>query len=445
MIAAICRGLFTIATLTTRAGQVRGYLSSAILLTIVGGWLFSLAPVTHAQGPNQIGLVVIHGDGNRVTRCIEFSEPELRGYDVLQRANLELSIDANSMGTTICRIDGEGCTVPQEDCFCGMNQDPPRYWSYWQVENGQWTYSNLGASSTIVKPGSIEGWVWGTGDEDEAQSPQPYSLDMICAPATATPQPTPTYPPTATNVPTPLSTDTPLPTPTWTPTYTPVPTIAPTFVQSVTPAWTPLLTVPSAEFPTPTWTPTETWTPEQQGGNVVATLTPTETSTETPIEVPVETATVVNVAMAAQPETPHSYALLMPVVQAAAPTMTSVPEVVAVETPVPPVVLADPVVEEPTATAEIVLIQPSPVVVVIEPVVSRVEATVEPEVPTVVVTPPAVAMVATSLPAATAAASALDPQMTRLLGMLAAAGLLVALPVGLLGVAVLAYWIGRKL
>lgn len=442
MIAAICRSLLPIGTVTTIAGQVRGYLSSAILLTIVGGWLFSLAPVTHAQGPNQIGLVVIHGDGSTVTRCIEFSEPELRGYDLLQHANLELSINADSMGTVICSIDGEGCTFPQEDCFCGMNQDPPRYWSYWRVENGQWIYSNLGSSSSIVKPGAIEGWVWGTGDEDEAQSPPPYSLDMICAPATATPQPTPTYPPTATNVPTPLPTSTQLATSTWTPTYTPMPTATPTLVQSATPTWTPSPTVPFAETPTPTWTPTETWTPEQQVANEVATLIPPET----PTEIPVETATVVNVAMAVTPLPPQSYALLMPIVQAAAPTMMPIAEVVvAVETPVPPVIVAEPVVEEPPATAETLLVQPSRVVVVMETVVSGVEATLEPQVPTVVVTPPSVAMVATELPAATPAASALAPQLTTLLGMLAAAGILVALPVGLLGVAVLAYWIGRKL
>ena len=128
-----------LSTVVRMAGQVRAYLSSAIILALVTGWLLSLASSTYAQGPNQVGLVIVHGDGSATTRCIEFSEPQLTGYDVLARSQLHLSISADSMGAAICGIDGEGCTVPQEDCFCQMNQNPPLYWSYWQRKEGQWS------------------------------------------------------------------------------------------------------------------------------------------------------------------------------------------------------------------------------------------------------------------------------------------------------------------
>src|SRR5690606_17297961 len=143
------------------------YLSSTLLLAFVGGWLLSLAPTLHAQETNRVGLLIQHGDGSTLTRCVEFSEPQLSGYDVLQRSQLELSIDASGMGAAICRIDGEGCMTPQEDCFCGMNQNPPLYWTYWRVVDGQWQYSNIGASMSMVQPGAVEGWVWGTSNINE--------------------------------------------------------------------------------------------------------------------------------------------------------------------------------------------------------------------------------------------------------------------------------------
>jgi hypothetical protein len=431
-----------LSTVVRVAGQVRAYLSSAIILALVAGWLLSLAPSIHAQVPNQIGLVIVHGDGSATTRCIEFSEPQLTGYDVLARSQLNLSLSADAMGAAICGIDGEGCTVPQEDCFCQMNQNPPLYWSYWQVKEGQWSYSSLGASNTTVQPGSVEGWVWGPGNVNAATPPPAYSLDQICAAATATPTltftplPSPTPPSTATDVPTPIPTVTPLPSPTFTPTYTPWPTVTPTFpAHTATATWTPSATPPAVLNATPTWTPTVTWTPplmQSQGEQVTAVATATEAAG--------------SATMAEQPQAPERYALLMPIVQAPAPTLVIVAETNA-EVALPVATTEPTALPVPTATpamaAAVVVAQPSPTLTPLDPPV--VESTLTPEAAALMITPPAVAALPTLLPAATPPSATVDPQMTRLLGILAAGGILVALPLGLLMVAVVAYWIGRKL
>ena len=148
----------------------------------------------HAMQSNRVGLVVTHGDGSTITRCIEFSESELNGYDILQRSGLELVATQDSgADAAICAVDGEGC--PKDSC---LTCDMPNYWSYWHLEGGTWTYSPVGASIYKVHDGDVEGWRWGGGDP-----PPVIPFDQICAPpATDTPVPTDTPAP---------STDTPPP------------------------------------------------------------------------------------------------------------------------------------------------------------------------------------------------------------------------------------------
>ncbi len=176
-----------------------------LALTVVGIGL----PGVRAQSPNRAGLVVRFGDGSFITRCVEFSEPQISGYDVLLiHSGLNVVVAYYSgEGAAICKIEHEGC--PVEECLaCAY----PNYWSYWHLADGAWAYSQAGAAGYTVHPGDVEGWSWGTGDP-----PPVVPFDQICAPpSTDTPSPTDTpLPPTDTPVP---PTDTPVP-----PTDTPLP------------------------------------------------------------------------------------------------------------------------------------------------------------------------------------------------------------------------------
>ncbi len=232
-----------------------------------------------ADAPHRAGLVVQHRDGSVQTQCVTFSEDSISGLDVLQQSGLDLNVDAgNPMGAIVCRLDNEGCSFPQQDCFCQCQGSDCIYWSYWQWENGKWIYSSRGASTTQIHDGGVEGWVWGQGTVGvSASAPPNIGFDEICAVEAPTDTPIPPIP-----LPTPTSTDTPTPTPT----ITPSPTATPSPVPTATPApptGTPAGVtsgVETAQIP-PTPAPTGTPTPSP-----AATLSP---PTNTPLSPPTNT------------------------------------------------------------------------------------------------------------------------------------------------------------
>jgi len=120
--------------------------------------------------PNRAGLVVVHGDGTIVKRCVEFSEESITGAEVLQRAGLQPIVSAyGGLGYSICAIDGEGCAAG-EDCFCQCRKSPCSYWVYsHRQQDGTWAISGVGASTWVLRSGDIDGWVWGHGTETPPQ------------------------------------------------------------------------------------------------------------------------------------------------------------------------------------------------------------------------------------------------------------------------------------
>lgn len=141
------------------------------------------------QPPNRAGLIVQHGDGRVVTACVSFAEPEISGLELLSRAGFSFLNQSGGGGSAVCKLDGEGCDYPTEDCFCKCKGAECVYWAYQHLRGGKWAYSQLGASAVKVKPGDVEGWAWGAGSVQAGAQPPALSLDQICAPQ-AQPPPT---------------------------------------------------------------------------------------------------------------------------------------------------------------------------------------------------------------------------------------------------------------
>jgi hypothetical protein len=170
-------------------------------MTQFSGWTLLLLAVLGLPGlvladePNQAGLVIQFGDGRVETRCVTFEGEAISGADLLARSGLEAIVDSSSgMGLTVCQIEGQGCAHPVEPCFCQcMGGGECAYWNYFFREAGgaAWTYSALGAVLHKVKPGSVEGWVWGDGDTPPAEE---VRFEAICLPPTAVPTDTPEPP-----------------------------------------------------------------------------------------------------------------------------------------------------------------------------------------------------------------------------------------------------------
>lgn len=120
----------------------------------------------------QVALVIQLAEGNLIQECIEITESEFSGADVLSASSLSLEIAFDpSMGSMVCGIEGVGCA--KDDCFCDM----PNYWSYWTLENETWAYAQTGADTLIVANGDVHGWSYGEA------APPVITFDQVCGEA----------------------------------------------------------------------------------------------------------------------------------------------------------------------------------------------------------------------------------------------------------------------
>jgi hypothetical protein len=167
------------------------------------------APVcTQAGAPHRVGLVVEHGDGGVVSRCVGFSASTITALAVLQASGIENATESyGALGSAVCQIDNE----PARYTSC-----LPPSGSYWVLfiahAGGSWSTSPQGASSVAVSNGDDVGFRY---DPQGGADPPPAS------PAGTCPQPTPTSA-GASSPPTPAVKST--PTPVESPGATPGPT-----------------------------------------------------------------------------------------------------------------------------------------------------------------------------------------------------------------------------
>ncbi len=209
----------------------RSIFTIAFALTLLAS---AWSPRAQATTTNRAGVIVVFDNGNVMQSCVEFTESELSGVELLRRAGFELVTDSSyGLGEAVCKINGQGCDFPGEHCFCECMGSPCNYWGYWNLEGSNWTYSGQGGSSHMVSNGDVDAWVWGNDDSD------PPDLDFAALCATPTP--------TATHTPEPSATHTSQPTATRTATLTRTPE----------PSGTPTSTA-TAETPTETPEPSET-------------------------------------------------------------------------------------------------------------------------------------------------------------------------------------------
>jgi hypothetical protein len=117
----------------------------------------------HAEELHHAGLVVRHGDGRLTYAYISFTEDEISGTELLKRTGIPVvTVSFGGLGEGVCEIEREGC--PAADCrkrVCqGRGNDAP-FWQYFrQSTPGNWQPLVLGASSTKVRDGDIDGWSW---------------------------------------------------------------------------------------------------------------------------------------------------------------------------------------------------------------------------------------------------------------------------------------------
>jgi hypothetical protein len=144
------------------------------------------------DNPNRAGLVVQYGDGQVETACVAFAEEQISGLELLTRAGIPHIAQQSGGSAAICKIRGDGCDYPAEDCFCKREGLGSVYWAYHLRVDDAWRYSNQGVSSVQVQNGDVQGWAWGMGDSDQGVQPPALSFVQICdAAAESPPSPAP--------------------------------------------------------------------------------------------------------------------------------------------------------------------------------------------------------------------------------------------------------------
>jgi hypothetical protein len=147
---------------------------------------------------HRVGLVVEHGDGQVVRRCVGFDTASATALDVLQASGLEVGISSygGGLGAAVCQIDNEPATYPP-GCFTATGL----YWVFFVSHaGGPWVNSDVGASSLSVTNGDDIGFRY---DSQSGADPPPPSPAGTCPVVTPPPAPTRTPAPTVGSTPSP--------------------------------------------------------------------------------------------------------------------------------------------------------------------------------------------------------------------------------------------------
>ncbi len=146
-------------------------------------FLLVFAVVVAAQpAPNRAGLVIQFANGSVETHCVNFSEPQINGLELLERADVPLITQGSALGAAVCKIGSDGCDFPTEGCFCATDGMRAIYWALHIRQDAAWTYANRGAANIPVVDGDVHGWAWGTGASGVGIQPPLLDVDAICGP-----------------------------------------------------------------------------------------------------------------------------------------------------------------------------------------------------------------------------------------------------------------------
>lgn len=149
---------------------VHAFDSSGLTVLLVAALLLTVttasAPPNRVHATGAVGIVVRHSDGRVLYAYIPLTAERITGAEVLQQAGFPLNVQASSsLGAAVCKIDGEGCDAPKEDCFCKSYGNPAFYWHYYtRGPSGEWRTSNTGAGNRVLRDGDVDGWSWTAND-----------------------------------------------------------------------------------------------------------------------------------------------------------------------------------------------------------------------------------------------------------------------------------------
>jgi hypothetical protein len=157
----------------------RALLVSLLVLAIGFGKDWATASA-QADDINVAGIVIDYGNGERSYALVPFADETVSGIDLLHKSGLPLlTIEFGAMGEGVCVIEDTGCDLSAcraRLCQTGDPESP--FWQYVRSDGtGMWEFAALGASSSKVGDGDVDGWFW-TGTKPH---PEAVSLDDVAS------------------------------------------------------------------------------------------------------------------------------------------------------------------------------------------------------------------------------------------------------------------------
>jgi hypothetical protein len=153
------------------AASVASFVALAVALVVaLAGAAFvpgaPLAETCAGAGPNHAALVVEHGDGSVVTRCVAFDSATITGEQLLDSSGVAWSGQTfGGFGRAVCALDGE----PAHYATCPGTDG---YWAiFHSAGSGGWQLSAVGISSLKLAGGDAEGFHYVPTSGDPLQPP----------------------------------------------------------------------------------------------------------------------------------------------------------------------------------------------------------------------------------------------------------------------------------
>lgn len=152
--------------------------SARYVATLLGAGALLVGMSTAAAAAQPAQAVAV-ADCDGVTVVVDFSDlggevasgcaegDPGSGREALESAGF---VPVDSTPGLICTIDAQPDPCPTE--FEGS------YWAYWQLEDGEWVASQVGADEADPAPGAIEGWRYNDG----SAPPPAVALEPSAAP-----------------------------------------------------------------------------------------------------------------------------------------------------------------------------------------------------------------------------------------------------------------------
>lgn len=154
---------------------------------LAGPVVGTASPACAAENPHA-ALVVAH-DGVVLRLCVALDAERVSGLHLIELAGAQHGLDHafGYGGQAVCRLDGVG--TASETC---LEDDAPDYWAYFRGDgSGGWRYSSVGAGSTLVEDGDVEGWAWGAGTGSSHLAPPTAAFADVCEQDEPEPSPDP--------------------------------------------------------------------------------------------------------------------------------------------------------------------------------------------------------------------------------------------------------------